>query len=201
MKTVCWVRALLYSFAAAELADHFTETFLPFDLELTYAAAIHLTMASTLFPTATMDRSYSQAAHSIFDEMILCGNRVAEARKSELGRIEGLFRELSKRSEQEGLQTLTLSDRETSALPGSNDHGPEYPTDASLLESGSVQAEDNLPVDPSSSENIDSLDLVGISSAEFLSIVDQINNPGFVQGALDAGPEWFVGNDMTGGFS
>ncbi|QKX53234.1 uncharacterized protein TRUGW13939_00310 [Talaromyces rugulosus] len=86
------------------------ETFLPFDLELTYAAALHLTMANALFPSSTDDRSYSQAAHSILDEMVLCGNRVAEARKGELTRIEGLFQDLAKRVEQEGLRILTLSD-------------------------------------------------------------------------------------------
>ncbi|KAJ6002597.1 hypothetical protein N7451_005144, partial [Penicillium sp. IBT 35674x] len=86
------------------------ETFLPFDHEMTYAATLHLIMANALFPSSMHDRSYSKQAHGILDELIICGNRVARARKQELSRIEGLLQEFARRVEQAGLRLLTLSE-------------------------------------------------------------------------------------------
>ncbi|KAJ5585102.1 fungal-specific transcription factor domain-containing protein [Penicillium hispanicum] len=180
------------------------ETFLPFELELTYAAALHLTMADALFPSSIDDHSYSQAAHSILDEMIICGNRVAGARKGELGRIEGLFQELSRRVEQEGLRTLTLSD------PGLTDTTnisiPEaQPGVIPMMEpdlglGSSAQEERQFSIGPSGPTIIGSLDSIGISSNEFLSIVDQINNPGIPYGVLDVRPDWLSEEDIADSF-
>ncbi|KAJ5439990.1 uncharacterized protein N7458_010988 [Penicillium daleae] len=177
------------------------ETFLPFDLELTYAAALHLTMANALFPpnTNTDSRSYSQVAHSILDEMVLSGNRVAEARKRELISIEGLFKELARRVEQEGLRILTLADQGLTDLAPLNIPN-ESRSDATITEP--VTAFQSLGRDdrPSSAgslapANIEFLDSIGISSNEFLSIVDQINNPGMPYGALEVRPDWLLGED------
>lgn len=164
-------------------------------------------MANALFPSSTDDRSYSQATHAILDEMILCGNRVAEARKGELTRIEELFQDLAKRVEQEGLRILTLAD------PGLAEVMPvNMPDEANNSEEGvpvtepetapRSSARDTRPFSACSSTpaNIDSLDSVGISSYEFLSIVDQINNPGVPYGDMDMRHDWLSGEDITDSF-
>jgi hypothetical protein len=85
------------------------EVFLSFDLEFTYAAAIHLAMVNAPFPHVAEGQTYSEEADSILDEMIYKGNRLAAGRKAELTYLEILFRELAARIERRGLKTLTLS--------------------------------------------------------------------------------------------
>lgn len=170
-------------------------------------------MANTLFPSSTSDHLPSQTAHAILDEMILCGNRVAEARKAELTRIEGLFLELSKRVEQEGLRVLTLSGREAVeavSAPHPNpqpDEESERSGEASLAEAGLVSTSGvgvggarGLSAEGSEQGGFDSLDLIGISSYEFLSIVDQIDNP-VPYGVFDGGSEWLAGEEVPESFS
>lgn len=165
-------------------------------------------MANTLFPSSTDDQSYSQAAHSILNEMILCGNRVAEVRKDELVRIESLFSELAKRVEQEGLRTLTLSGREvadtTALVPRSySDEGETSLTEPAeaIVRDVNTNAQRGLSAEPSDQGIGDSLDLVGISSCEFLSIVDQIDNPGIPYGIFEAGSEWLAGENLPESFA
>lgn len=184
------------------LADCASETFLPFDLELTYAAALQLTMANTLFPPDTESQSYGQLAHSILDEMIQSGNRVADARKRELTRIEGLFQELTRRVEQEGLRILTLADQgltdiATLNLPDESQSGGVVSVAEPAMAFQS-SARDYRPPSAASTvpPNIDFLDSIGISSNEFLSIVDQINYPGIPYGTLDVRPDWLSGEDF-----
>ncbi|KAL5361712.1 fungal-specific transcription factor domain-containing protein [Aspergillus floccosus] len=175
------------------------EIFLPFDLEFTYASALHLTMANALFPPAD-DYTYSRTAHSILDEMIRGGNRVAEARKTELRCIEGLFEEFAQRIEQGGLRVLTLSgpghaDGGSGALDNANPNGNgtgngEPPAQMSAAQQSSMNGTRSPSADPSTSVNVDSLDdVTGISSYEFLSIVDQIGNPEMLYNVLEVGPE------------
>ncbi|KAB8248430.1 hypothetical protein BDV35DRAFT_403587 [Aspergillus flavus] len=158
--------------------DDLLEAFLPFDLEYTYGAAIHLMMAHTLFPGAVEDCSLNQV-YSILDGMIYKGNQVAAARKAELTHLEYLFQELATRIEQCGLQTLTLH---------------SLPQDEHAVESSSHQLENHLlpvpeptlPMDgdpellPSdlrpTASNMECLDSLGISSYEFFSIVAQIGH-------------------------
>lgn len=158
-------------------------------------------MANTLFPPGTGSRSYGQIAHSILDEMILSGNRVAEARKRELIRIEGLFQELARRVEQEGLRILTLADQGLTdiaplSIPNEPQSGVVSVAEPAIAFQSS--ARDNRPSSAGSTApaNIEFLDSIGISSNEFLSIVDQINHPGMPYGTLDVRPDWLSGEDF-----
>ena len=169
---------------------------------MTYAAALHLTTANALFPSSSDDRSYHQDAHAILDELILSGNRVADARKQELSRIEDLFQQFSKRVEHEGLQLLTLSDPRLSDAAAENVqdgvHSAEVPAEESepVLQS-SFPDNQLASVDASALAHADFLDSIGISSYEFLSIVDQINHPDIPYGDLDVRPDWLVGAGMS----
>ncbi|KZF24974.1 Zn(II)2Cys6 transcription factor [Xylona heveae TC161] len=88
---------------SALVEDSLLEGFLPFDLEFTYGSAVHLIMANTLFPNMIDGQNtYSQDAHSILDEIICKGNRVAEVRKQELIYLEGLFQQLATRVDRRG---------------------------------------------------------------------------------------------------
>ncbi|KAL3493276.1 fungal-specific transcription factor domain-containing protein [Aspergillus germanicus] len=104
------------------------ETFLPFELEVTYGAALHLTMATTLFPLEVESQghhNFSADAHGILDEMIGKGNKLAAARKTELTHLESLFRELAARIERYGLQTLTLT-TPPGVVENNHDHDHEH---------------------------------------------------------------------------
>ncbi|BCS23913.1 Zn(II)2Cys6 transcription factor [Aspergillus puulaauensis] len=200
------------------------ETFLPFDLEMTYAAALYLTLSNALFfpSSADTDRAYSRAAHEILDELVLSGNRVAGARKRELTRIEGLFQEFARRVEQEGLRLLTLSDQ---GLPDATqlnvDINTNAPAEMGLVSAAALQTPSSSSnaastlfhghghANPSSVEPVDSapapasvefLESIGISSYEFLSIVEQIDHPGISVGELDVRPDLLGPGDGTGSF-
>lgn len=160
--------------------NHDIEVFLPFDLEFTYAAAIHLAMANTLFPHVAEGQTYSEEVHAILDEMIYKGNKLAVVRKGELAHLETLFKELATRIERRGLQTLTLSSPTENEQPMSCNG--EYQVGGSTVQTESI----DLPLveDPSVSpdvlhhtaSDIEFLDNIGISSYEFLTIVNQIGN-------------------------
>ncbi|KAL4895512.1 Zn(II)2Cys6 transcription factor [Aspergillus ambiguus] len=155
----------------------FLEVFLPFDLEFTYAAAIHLTMGNALFQPDAVAQSYSEQGHKILDEMISRGNKIARVRKNELKHLERLFHELNERVREEGLQILTLSDeREEQGLAPEADLSHN---DMEILPS----------VDPEAPTDLDALDSIGISSNEFLSIIDQIGNAEIASG-LDPVSGW-----------
>ncbi|KAE8378157.1 fungal-specific transcription factor domain-containing protein [Aspergillus bertholletiae] len=172
------------------------ETFLPFDLEFTYAAALHLTMANTLYTPGTNDTSYSKSAHSILDEMIMCGNKVAEVRKGELHCIEGLFHEFAKRVQQEGLQVLTLSGHGLAEAgpdenPSQECRGQTPPTEPPTVTESTTQSPS---ANHSLTASVDALDnIMGISSYEFLSIVDQIGGSE-MHYVLNSGQDWAEGD-------
>lgn len=164
-------------------------------------------MANALFPPADdHTNTYSRTAHSILDEMIRGGNKVAAARKGELRCIEGLFEEFAQRVQQGGLRVLTLSGSGPGAghvdggsgsgatdtdIPNGNGTGNgEPPAQVPAAQQLSVNGTRSPSVDPSASVNVDSLDdVTGISSYEFLSIVDQIGNPEMLYNVLEVGPE------------
>lgn len=178
---------------------------------MTYSAAVHLTMANTLFPSSTQDRLYSENAHAILDELILWGNRVANARKQELSRIEDLFQKLADRVEQEGLLLLTLSD----ASATFRDAGTHSINMSQYIPIGRVSAADtgaqialqspssatsqSAPVEPpGSTANLDFLANIEISSYEFHSIIDQINNPEISGGGdMDMRTDWSAAVDTS----
>ncbi|KAL4976260.1 hypothetical protein BDW66DRAFT_151207 [Aspergillus desertorum] len=185
--------------------DSLLEVFLPFDMEFTYAAALHRTMASALFPNITESQDYIdiQDAYAILDQMVARGNRLAGARKSELVQLETLFHELSARIERRGLETLILP------CPAQSDHGgaaaAEYfarmagGDDENIGGlSGAAGAEAiplSIPESPSvlngpgvQASNMDILDSIGISSYEFFSLVNQIALDSM--NVLDAAEEW-----------
>lgn len=177
------------------IPDQFAEVFLPFEMEVTYGAALHLIMATTLFPHSTAGYEYSEQAHSVFDEMIFKGNKLATARKTELSHLEELFRDLAMRIESHGMQTLTLttpehlqcSENPISPLPVHAEHSGKslkyQGTDARAREDTGY-----LPSSPHMSNNVELLDGMGISSYEFLSIIEQIG--GAESSILDPGPSW-----------
>lgn len=162
-------------------------------MEVTYGAALHLMMTNTLFPHATDGQWYSEQAHSVFDEMIFKGNKLAAARKTELAHLEGLFQELAVRIERYGLQTLALttpqdtddgtdlSNTPTHQLqdPVVDIHGHAHVHPPSLHPDPAAMHEPALP-DPATlpsmhlTNGVELLDEIGISSYEFLSIIEQI---------------------------
>lgn len=140
-------------------------------------------MANALFPSAGDGQSHSQEAHAILDEMIAKGNRLAAARKAELTHLEVLFGELAARIERRGLQTLTLFS------PVQNEDETEIVNEGSEEQQDAVMpvGQDAIPLsisrDPSSRpgsdippvpSDLEFLDSIGISSDEFLSIVNQM---------------------------
>lgn len=179
--------------------------------------------------SADTDRAYSRAAHEILDELVLSGNRVAGARKHELARIEGLFQEFARRVEQEGLRLLTLSDQGlpdatqlnvdiNTNTPAEMGLGlvsaaalqtPSSSNAASTLFHGHGHGHGHGHANPISVEPVDSapapagvefLESIGISSYEFLSIVEQIDHPGISVGELDVRPDLLGTGDGTGSF-
>ncbi|KAL4930805.1 uncharacterized protein BDV17DRAFT_297406 [Aspergillus undulatus] len=186
-------------------------------------AALHLMMATTLFPRSTdgtttsshghcpSSSNWSQEAHSILDEMVSKGNMLAAARKTELSHLESLFRELAVRIESSGMQALTL----TTPDSHSYGHGQNYVGAASeheldnhraqvqhphMHETSNISTAEtamnptigpgagldahtqaynplHTPISPSLPHLANSAELlseIGISSYEFLSIIDQI---------------------------
>ncbi|RAK73129.1 Zn(II)2Cys6 transcription factor [Aspergillus fijiensis CBS 313.89] len=189
------------------------EVFLPYDLEFTYSAAIHLAMAQALFPLDPNEHGTRgiQNAHSILSEMASKGNRLAENRSRELVYLEGLFAELAKRIERRGLLTLSLwnspqqqqhqQDCVTGNTAGGTGGGETLTTQAvggkesgepivPGHEAGAPGGEDPFWSSPSAptptTSNLELLDNIGISSYEFLSIVEQIGRQEY-HSILDTG--------------
>jgi proline utilization trans-activator len=159
-----------------------SEVFLPFDLEFTYAAALHLIMANAIFPGVAYDQGYTQQALDILDEMIKSGNKVAEVRKAELVHLEGLCQELVNESEQRGHQMLTLGALETSDQVETQDSltgvDPILVPDLGAVTVAPVGEIQSTPssFDPQMTNSFEFLDNIGISSSEFLSIADQLGH-------------------------
>lgn len=151
--------------------------FLPFDLEFTYGAALHLIMASTLFPGVADDQCYAQHAHKFLDEMIHKGNRVAEVRKAELVHLETLCQELAAHSERRGLQTLTLEAQdEPESISSSMDPQSSVPIQNLEEVPMAITEESQGGIPALNPGNLEFLDNIGISSGDFFSIVDQMGD-------------------------
>ncbi|QMW35971.1 hypothetical protein G4B84_011500 [Aspergillus flavus NRRL3357] len=172
--------------------DNLLEIFLPYDLEFTYAAALHLAMANAVFPQALDGQAYLEEAHWILDEMISNGNKVAEVRKAELVHLETLFEELTARVKSQGLQPLTLtSPTGAEAVPQTQiveeDGEGETVTDIGVWDLPIPG--DSLTSHPADMQmsSVELLNNIGISSSDFLYIVDQIGNPDVSYSILDLG--------------
>lgn len=157
------------------------EVFLPFDMEFTYGASMHVIMAGALFPNVTESQDYIKDAYAILDQMIQRGNRLAAARKSELVQLEKLFQELALRIERRGLETLILPG------PSHSDPGADHLLRFDGNDDATLPGTDPIPLsvagDPASpsvlaqAPNLDFLDSIGISSYDFFTLVDQIGHP------------------------
>ncbi|KAK1535792.1 hypothetical protein CPAR01_09334 [Colletotrichum paranaense] len=158
--------------------DSLLEVFLPFELEYAYGAAIHLTMAKALFPAVIGDDGLSQIeqTHNILDDMISKGNLVAEVRKAELVHLETLFRKFTRR-----VRDQDFEDR----IPSGSIEAVIDP-----IITQTFVSEPDL-VSTTTVNNTEFLETIGISSDDFLSIVEQMGNENDVPfSMLDLGQFW-----------
>ncbi|KAI8725749.1 hypothetical protein NCS52_00146800 [Fusarium sp. LHS14.1] len=161
------------------------EVFLPYDLEFTFGAALHLNMATALFPGVADDQGCRQLGHQILDNMISRGNRVAAVRKQELVYLEVQCQELIAQVQQQGLQTLSLTapDETDTELARKADAEQQQrllsaETDANVALSMAPDSINPMHcVHPHLTSNMEFLDNIGISSEDFLTIVQQIGDP------------------------
>ncbi|RYP72060.1 hypothetical protein DL769_004547 [Monosporascus sp. CRB-8-3] len=157
------------------------DSILVFDLEFAYGAALHLIMTNALFP-GTDEHGYVQQTLALLDEMISKGNKVAEVRRAELVRLQGLCQELAIQSEQRGLETLNLAVPEGPEIVSDNaaGGGPQQAPPVPVARTVAMTPEDSLhspsAVDPNTGSNNEFLDNLGISSYEFFSLVNQLEN-------------------------
>ncbi|KAJ5218535.1 uncharacterized protein N7498_000634 [Penicillium cinerascens] len=156
--------------------DSLLEIFLPFEMEVTYGAALHLIMANTLFSHATEGPEYTAKAHAILDEMVAKGNRLAAARKTELTHLEGLFDEFAMRIKHYGLQELFLTtpDQSENVTNIPPHHLSQMEQSAAHLQTPDTYDMDGYPSTARLPNGVELLDDIGISSYEFSSIIDQI---------------------------
>ncbi|PTB36728.1 hypothetical protein M441DRAFT_149933 [Trichoderma asperellum CBS 433.97] len=154
------------------------ESFLPYDIEFAFGAALHLTIADALFPDVEDYQKSRQIAHQILDGFVSRGSRVAKARRTELSHVETLCQELVAEVQQQGHQTLHLlysagiaadivrkTNEEQDRLLAASRGEPS----AMLEMTGDLGNQS-----PTLDGNMEYLDDIGISSEEFLSIVQQM---------------------------
>ncbi|KAI1394410.1 fungal-specific transcription factor domain-containing protein [Hypoxylon trugodes] len=160
------------------------EAFLPYDVEFTFGAALHLTMANAIFPGIFDYQSCRQLAHQTLDGLISRGNRVARARQLELCHLEILYQELAAKTQQQGHQMLHLFCPEGTIVDPmrreNQDHSRVLMTenDPTTLTAAADPGHPLHPLNPHVTSNMEFLDNIGISSEEFLSIVQEIGDPG-----------------------
>lgn len=130
---------------------------------------------------------------------------MAEVRRTELIHIQFLFEEFSKRIGQQGIQTLQLSSIiEEKAISGSDLMTEEQArlsrANSTTLEwpVGSVASAETLDLtqDPLI-QGPDYLEAIGISSNEFLAIVDSINTQDTGHRTWDPQPDWLTGGTSS----
>lgn len=167
-----------------------------FDLEFLYGAALHLLIASAVFPgIASSQPCNFRDSHLIFDELVRKGNRVAEARVSQLIFLETAFEEFATRAKQQGLQMPCWSgapvDTWTDVAAIIADPAQEHQRHTERQSQHAMQDVsgdmsfpadvanfDGMPLsigeDSQLSDNAQFLDNIGISADDFLDIVDSI---------------------------
>jgi proline utilization trans-activator len=138
-------------------------------------------MASALFPDVVNFNDCHDMAHQILDDLVYRGNRVAQARRSELCHLEDLCSELISRGQQRGLQTLHLLVPDLQGIgPDGNVHREHQGLASTDNEaqplSRRVDASHSLHTGFPMTSDTEFLDDFGISSEDFLSIVQQIGD-------------------------
>ncbi|KAI9147101.1 Proline utilization trans-activator [Paramyrothecium foliicola] len=185
-------------------ADCHLEPFLPYDLEFCFGAALQLTMAETLFPNVTDYDFCHQTTEQIFESLISRGNRIALARRAEYQHVRGLCLELMEKAQQQGHPILSLASQDLTTVEPTRmaSAGVEdlQSTDSNF--SGmAMTADPNHPLHylhPHVTSNMEFLDTIGISSEDFLSIVQQIGDPETLPETI-FGTSQFVVLEATGG--
>ncbi|KAI9712006.1 MAG: hypothetical protein M1820_001714 [Bogoriella megaspora] len=175
--------------------DSILESFLPFDLEFLYAAAMHLLMARAIFPDmADNQLPDQQDADLVFDQMICKGNRVAQVRKTQLKHLETAFQKFTMRTKEQDLQTLSWTDSlleplrvESEAIFPQRQRYHQAQQERQQCGEGQTRGGGNVAFLPHTSEllstdpptyrdhlqpleNAELLDSIGISSDDFLNI-------------------------------
>lgn len=181
------------------------ETFLPFDLEFAFSAALHLTIAYALFHSEPAENPHTRTAQKIFQQLVSGGNKVAEARRADLMHIQYLLQEFSNRTEKQGMKSLrSLDGPFEHASPNIDDD--RQGTSLSRMDSTAL----NWPLGPADDsstfeltqepllQGIDCLEAIGISSNEFLSIVDQIGAQDVPHDIWDPPPTWMTRGPALG---
>ena len=145
-------------------------------------------MADALFPDVVDYPSCHQQVHLILENLISRGNRVAQSRRSELLHLENLCQELTTQVQLQGHQMLHLSTLEGMAADFARrmNEEPLQPQHQDRMPPATVDSDANTLVEapterpfppPHAISNMEFLDDVGISSEEFLSIVQEIGDP------------------------
>ncbi|KAI3558051.1 hypothetical protein CABS03_00127 [Colletotrichum abscissum] len=172
--------------------DSLLEVFLPFELEYAYGAAIHLTMAKALFPAVIGDDGLSQMeqTHNILDDMISKGNLVAEVRKAELVHLETLFREFTRRVRDQDFEDRIPSGSIEAVIDPITTQ--TFVSEPDLVSTTTVSESQPLAsVFSDTPDNTEFLETIGISSDDFLSIVEQMGNENDLPfSMLDLGQFW-----------
>jgi len=150
-------------------------------------------MARAIFPGSGEDTEYVQQARDILEDMIYRGSEVARARKQDLNRLEQLCVEFTRKSEQQGMQTLILPDLEPLDLSregtAQNQPNEGFVSTSRPLAAPGEQASTSLSFADYSPETaalhhqnmMESstfMDDIGISSDAFFLIADQMAEMG-----------------------
>ncbi|KZL64578.1 Zn(II)2Cys6 transcription factor, partial [Colletotrichum tofieldiae] len=172
--TLIWtgIKSAMKTLQILSSEDSLLEVFLPFELAYAYGAAIHLTIVSAIYPFASdIDLSTQrQQANSILDDMIHKGSSVAE-----FVHLESLFEEFTRCvSDKDFQQRETLvSIGANNELSVTDDVTNELEL-TSMTTLGKTQAL-NGPFSETP-DNTEFLQNIGISSEDFLSVVEQIDS-------------------------
>ncbi|OTB00471.1 hypothetical protein M426DRAFT_15414 [Hypoxylon sp. CI-4A] len=154
-------------------AQGLLEVFLPFDLESLTISTVNLLVAPSLDAQMLENgASWSQQAHSLFDEMVTGGNQVAVYRKAELQRINEMLRGIDGGHRRPDLHTIAAAraEIEYQTMP-TTPLGPLTPNTASHM---SIQGNDTIYEsaigDPLTSAQImDMADSIDTGDTEWMS--------------------------------
>lgn len=136
-------------------------------------------MANALFPGVIDYQSFLSSAYEVLGDLISRGNRVARARRSELCNVEMMCRELDSQAQEQGHQRLHLTSADGTApdLLGRPYEDALRMMGAAGMGAGSGESVDMNDAGSEMMNNTDLLGGLGISSEEFMSIVQQIGDP------------------------